>query len=153
MAVRKETIKITMSEFPHPHPILQVLKNDPRYKIEAYQFVREALSFAQEVMGMGVAESVPGGEGQAERHLTGQQLCEASRQYALDQYGLMAKKVLESWGIKGTEDFGEIVYNLIEVDLMKKSDNDRREDFDGVFDFETGLYDEFKFTKVDEIGF
>ena len=142
-----------MSEFPHPHPILQVLRNDPRYKIEAYQFVREALSFAQEVMGMGIAEPVPSTEGQPERHLTGQQLCEASRQYALDQYGLLAKTVLESWGIKSTGDFGEIVYNLIEVDLMKKSEADRREDFDGVFDFKTGLTDQFKFTKVDEIEF
>lgn len=141
-----------MSEF--PHPIYQVLRNDPRYKIEAYQFVREALSYAQEVMGLGVAESVPGGDAQQpERHLTGQQLCEASRQYALDQYGLLAKTVLESWGIKTTDDFGEIVYNLIEVDLMKKSDHDRREDFDGVFDFEAGLKGSFEFTAVDEIEF
>lgn len=152
MAVRKEATKI-MSDFPHPHPILQVLRKDPRYKLEAYQFVREALSFAQEVMGMGIAESVPSTEGQPERHLTGQQLCEASRLYALDQYGLMAKTVLESWGIKSTDDFGEIVYNLIEVDLMKKSEHDRREDFDGVFDFDKGLTQEFKFTTVDEIEF
>ena len=152
MADRKVTSK-AMSEFPHPHPIFKVLADDPRYKLEAYQFVREALSFAQEVMGMGVTESVPGGEGQPERHLTGQQLCEASRRYALDQYGLLAKTVLESWGITCTGDFGEIVYNLIVVDLMKKSDHDRREDFDGVFDFETGLTGAFEFTAVDEIEF
>ena len=151
MAARKVKSK-SMSEF--PHPIFQVLRDDPRYKLEAYQFVREALSFAQEVMGMGVTESIPGGkENQPERHLTGQQLCEASRRYALDQYGLLAKTVLESWGIRRTEDFGEIVYNLIQVDLMKKSDHDRREDFDGVFDFETGLTGAFEFTAVDEIEF
>ncbi len=152
MTARNKNAKKKMSEF--PHPIYQVLRNDPRYKIEAYQFVREALSYAQEVMGLGVAESVPGGDPQQpERHLTGQQLCEASRRYALDQYGLLAKTVLESWGIKTTDDFGEIVYNLIEVDLMKKSDHDRREDFDGVFDFETGLRGSFEFTAVDEIEF
>lgn len=152
MAVRKVKSK-SMSEF--PHPIFQVLRDDPRYKLEAYQFVREALSFAQEVMGMGITEPVPGSgkENQPERHLTGQQLCEASRRYALDQYGLLAKTVLESWGISRTEDFGEIVYNLIQVDLMKKSDHDRREDFDGVFDFETGLTRAFEFTAVDEIEF
>ena len=137
-----------MSEL--PHPIYRVLQNDPRYTIEAYNFVRESLSFAQEVMGMGVAESVPGSGQQAERHLTGQQLCEASRRYALEQYGLMAKIVLESWGIKTTDDLGEIVYNLIEVDLMKKSDHDRREDFDGVFDFEAGLRGAFEFNATDE---
>ena len=141
-----------MSEF--PHPIYKVLRDDPRYKIEAYQFVREALSFAQEIMGLGGPEAVPIGEGlEAERHMTGQQLCEASRRYALDQYGLLAKTVLESWGIRSTDDFGEIVYNLIQVDLMKKSEHDRREDFDGVFDFEKGLTGAFEFTAVDEIEF
>ena len=151
MAVRKVLSK-TMSEFPHPHPLYKVLRDDERYKLEAYQFVRDALSFAQEVMGLGMAESLPSSEAkQKERHLTGQQLCEASRRYALDQYGLLAKTVLKSWGIHRTEDRGEIVYNRIEVDLMKKSDHDRREDFDGVFDFETGLTNPFEFMAVDEI--
>ena len=101
-----------------PHPIYQVLRDDPRYTIEAYQFVREALSYAQEVMGLGIAESVPGGDTQhVERHLTGQELCEASRRYALEQYGLLAKTVLKTWGIDKTDDLGEIVYNLIKVDL------------------------------------
>ena len=151
MPTRNLETNSLMSEF--PHPIYKVLRDDRRYTIEAYQFVREALSYAQEVMGLGIAESVPGGEGNVERHLTGQQLCEASRRYALDQYGLLAKTVLKSWGIQSTQDFGEIVYNLIEVDLMKKSDNDRREDFDGVFDFDTGLTGAFEFNAVDEIEF
>ena len=103
-------------------------------------------------MGLGGAEDEEE-SAQAERHLTGQQLCEASRRYALDQYGLLAKTVLESWGIRSTDDFGEVVYNLIEVDLMKKSEHDRREDFDGVFDFEQGLTGAFEFTAVDEIEF
>lgn len=151
MATRNPKNPKTMSEF--PHPIFKVLRDDPRYKIEAYQFVREALSYAQDVMNLGVPESVPGDSQQAERHLTGQQLCEASRRYALEQYGLLAQTVLKSWGLNSTEDFGEIVYNLIEVDLMKKSENDRREDFDGVFDFDTGLTGAFEFNAVDEIEF
>ena len=64
----------------------------------------------------------------------------------------MAKTVLTTWGIHSTDDFGEIVYNLIKVDLMKKSDSDRREDFDGVFDFDSGLTQAFEFSAVDEIG-
>ena len=140
-----------MPEMPQPHPIFKVLEDDERYKLEAYQFVREALSYAQEVMELGSSEAPSSDGQQPERHLTGPPLCEASRRYALDQYGLLAKTVLESWGIRGTEDLGEIVYNLIEVDLMKKSDHDRREDFDGVFDFESGLTGSFEFTAVDEI--
>lgn len=139
-----------MSEF--PNPLYRVLREDPRYSLEAYQFVRESLSYAQEVMGMGITESVPGTEVPVDRHLTGQQLCEASRRYALEQFGLMAKTVLTTWGIHSTEDLGEIVYNLIKVDLMKKSDSDRREDFDGVFDFDSGLTESFEFSEVDEIG-
>ena len=101
-------------------------------------------------MELGAGEAIEGTGN--ERHLTGQQLCEASRRYALEHYGLLAKTVLKSWGILGTHDLGEIVYNLIRVDLMKKSEQDRREDFDGVFDFEQGLDQAFEFSAPDEIG-
>ena len=148
MAVRK-SLQLKMTD--SPHPIYQILRDDPRYTIEAYQFVREALTYAQEVMGLGLTEPVPGREPQhVERHLTGQELCEASRRYALEQYGLLAKTVLKSWGVGKTDDLGEIVYNLIKVDLMKKSDHDRREDFDAVFDFDVGLDAAFEFKMVDD---
>jgi uncharacterized repeat protein (TIGR04138 family) len=84
--------------------------------------------------------------GEAERHLTGQQLCEAIRQYALDQYGYMAQCVLNSWGVNNTGDFGEIVFNLIGIGQMRKTSDDRREDFNNVFDFDTGLKQSFKIT-------
>lgn len=84
-----------------------------------------------------------------ERHLTGQQLCEAIRCYALEQFGFMAKCVLNSWGIKSTSDFGEIVYNLIEIEQMRKTPNDRREHFDDVFDFDNDLQQGYKITLPD----
>lgn len=143
MTARKLVKKIAMAEHP---TIFEVLRDDPRYKIEAYQFVREALSFAQKQSDMKDALS-----DQSDQHLTGQQLCEASRLYAIEQYGLMARTVLKSWGIQRTDDLGEIVYNLIRINLMKKSENDRREDFDAVFDFEKGLDSAFEFTAPDEI--
>ncbi len=111
------------------HPIVELLQQDQRYHIEAYQFVREALAYAQEIMKL-ATEGEPG-----EHHITGQQLCEAIRQYALDQYGFMAMTVLNSWGVYSTGDFGEIVYNLIRIKHMKKSASDRREDFDDVYEF------------------
>ena len=68
------------------------------------------------------------------------------RLYALEQYGLLAQSVLNSWGVFETSDFGEIVYNLIRIGRMKKSDDDRREDFDEVYAFDVALNKGFRFT-------
>ena len=110
------------------HPIAKLLKNDRRYKFDAYVFVFEALNYAQKVLGFGAEESseeqehrVASTAKRAERHLSGQQLCEAIRQFALEQYGYMAKCVLNSWGVHRTGDFGNIVFNLIDIKQMKKT--------------------------------
>lgn len=139
-------------------PLRELLSRDRRYAIEAYLFVFEALEYAQDVLELGQPqaseplpdEAPPTAEGEddpdANRHLTGQELCEAIRQFALEQFGYMAKCVLNSWGIYETGDFGEIVFNLIEIRKMRKTPNDRREDFDNVFDFETDLQQRFQIT-------
>jgi uncharacterized repeat protein (TIGR04138 family) len=125
----------------------ELLEKDPRFSLEAYQFVREALQYAHTVLRM--AEDKPSkgaisAELQGERHLTGQQLCQAIRTYALEQYGYMSKTVLNSWGIETTGHFGDIVYNLIGIGLMKKSPQDRREDFDDVYEFDSAFRDDFR---------
>jgi uncharacterized repeat protein (TIGR04138 family) len=132
------------------HPLAIVLERDPRYRVEAYEFVREALGYAQDCLQLGQElgawrerEEDPD-DPNRERHLTGQELCEAIRHYVIAEYGFMAKAVLNSWGIRSTSDFGEIVYNLIDVGLMKKSESDRREDFDGVYDFDEALCRQFQ---------
>ncbi|MBN1908657.1 MAG: hypothetical protein JW818_02865 [Pirellulales bacterium] len=130
------------------HPIVELLKEDSRYEFDAYVFVFEALSYAQDVLEMG--DEIPpesSEESGPQRHVTGQELCEAIRQFALDQYGYMAKDVLAKWGIKTTGDFGEIVFNLIRIGQMRKTPQDCREDFDDVFDFETAFRQEFKITR------
>jgi len=130
------------------HPIIELLKEDTRYTFDAYVFVFEALSFAQNELGMGeeaASESAETGQGQSpERHVTGQELCEAIREFALEQYGYMAKDVLASWGIHATGDFGELVFNLIRIGQMRKTPDDRREDFNDVYDFETAFRQGFK---------
>ena len=162
------------------HPLVELLAEDPRYSLEAYQFVREALSYGQQVLGFG--ESRPADEDDSppnpflaalaeeglkqmedagddlsefdeltderrvERHVTGQQLCEAIRLHALEQYGYMARIVLKRWGVTSTSDFGEIVYNLIRLGWMKKSDADRREDFDDCYDFSEAIEQQYEFT-------
>ena len=128
-----------MSSF--PIEFIQLLRDDRRYKAEAYQFVGEALNYAQEAHKEEPPDSEP-----PESHLTGQQLCDVIRLYALEQYGLLAQAVLNSWGVFETSDFGEIVYNLIRIGRMKKSDDDRREDFDDVYTFDTALNQSFRFS-------
>jgi uncharacterized repeat protein (TIGR04138 family) len=120
--------------------IMQLLEQDQRYRLEAYRFVKEALQYAQDVMQM-PSEPEPSG---SRRHLTGQQLCEAIREFAREQYGFMAKLVFNSWGVYTTSDFGEIVYNLIRIKEMKKSKTDKRTDFDNVYDFDAAFQPVFE---------
>ncbi|MEO1496334.1 MAG: Minf_1886 family protein [Planctomycetota bacterium] len=126
------------------HPLADLLRRDNRYSFEAYVFVFDALRYGQDRMGMGESSDEEAFEPQLEaeaaaddeeRHVTGQELCWAIRQYALDQYGLLARNVLDHWGVTKTGDFGEIVFNLIDIGQMRKTDQDRREDFNDVFDF------------------
>lgn len=134
------------------HPIAELLRRDRRYHFDAYLFVFEALRHAQDNLGMGAEYLTKGkktDDDEPERHVTGQELCEAMRQYAHEQYGYMAKSVLNHWGIKSTGDFGEIVFNLIEIEQMRKTPSDRREDFDDVFDFDEGFQHSFQFSLPD----
>lgn len=126
-----------------------LLEEDPRFRIEAYQFIRESLQYAHEHLDLILVNdsgAVTSGESSAAdpRHLTGQQLCEACRLYAIEQYGYLAKMVLVNWGIHSTSDLGELVYNLIRIEQMRKSDTDRREDFDDVYDFDEAFEPKFE---------
>lgn len=126
------------------HPLADLLRRDKRYRLDAYVFVFDALRYAQEQLGMGRAAATDEEAAEEERHVTGPQLCQAIRQYAIKQYGGLAKNVLDHWGVRSTGDFGEIVFNLIETGQMRKTDNDRREDFDGVFDFNEAFRNAFE---------
>jgi len=127
----------------HLLAIVELLQQDQRYHLEAYQFVRDALAYAQKVMKMPATKD-DASEAKQDHHLTGQQLCQAIREFALEQYGFMAKTVLNSWGIHTTSDFGEIVYNLIRIKEMRKSKTDHREDFDDQFEFDVAFEPRFE---------
>ncbi len=132
--------------------IADLLRDDTRFHFDAYVFVSDALRYAQEKLNMGSIKSseLDTEEGEEpERHVTGQELCEAMRLYAHEQYGYLAKQVLNHWGIRSTGDFGEVVFNLIRIEQMHKTPQDRREDFDDVFDFEEGLQHSFQFSAPD----
>ena len=103
--------------------ITEIAEKDKRYKKEAYLFVLVALEYS--------VYKLP-----VRRHLSGQDLAKGIADFAREQYGYMAKMVLDNWGIKSTMDYGEIVYLMIENGLLKKSDDDRKNDFAHVYDFD-----------------
>jgi len=104
----------------------RIRAHDGTYHERAYLFVLAALEFAQ-------------GRLPARRHLTGNELAWACRDFALEQFGLLAGEVLAFWGIRSTADFGRIVFLLIDVGLLARQPSDRLEDFDQVYDFADAL--------------
>lgn len=113
----------------------EILRKDPRYHRDAYRFVREALDHTQKIVAKTPRE---GGrhEKAEERHVTGTELLEGIRVHALGQFGPMTLTVLKEWGLHRCADFGEIVFNMIEIKSFKKTDRDSREDFKPGYDFE-----------------
>jgi uncharacterized repeat protein (TIGR04138 family) len=102
---------------------LEVLAaGDPRYKLESYVFVINAVEFTMRSL-------------RRRGHVTGHELLDGIKGLAKREFGPMAKTVFESWGVSTTEDFGEIVFKLIEAGVLGKTDRDSREDFSDVFDF------------------
>ena len=107
----------------------KIVAKDSRYTREAYLFVREALDHTQKMIGKAPKDDLP-------RHVSGQQLLEGVRDFAIQQYGPMAMTVLNEFGIQRCEDFGELVFNMVENSLLAKTDKDSRDDFKGGYDFE-----------------
>jgi len=107
----------------------KIVAKDPRYTREAYLFVREALDHTQKIIGKPPKDDAP-------RHVSGQQLLNGIREYGLQQYGPMTMAVLNEWGLRCCEDFGEIVFNMVENSLLAKTDQDSRDDFKGGYSFE-----------------
>ena len=116
-----------MSDTSFQQAVAEICVRDPRYAAEGYFFLREALDFTVKTLQKPA-------EG-PERHVTGQELCDSLRQYALQEFGPMALTVLRAWGIQRTEDFGEIVFNLVESGKLGKTEKDSRADFAKGFDF------------------
>ena len=102
--------------------LLKILDKDKRYDPEAYSFIMKSLDYTIKKL-------------KRKGHVTGQELSMGIKDYAMEQFGPMARLVLEKWGIKSTGDFGEIVFNLINSGLLGKTEEDRREDFHNRYDF------------------
>jgi len=124
-----------MQEASFEEAFARIQAKDTRYHRDAYYFVREALDFTQK----NVAKDARG----RVRHVSGQELLAGIREFTLQQFGPMAKTVLEEWGIKSCEDFGEIVFNMIEVEWLAKTAKDSRADFAGGYTFDEAFRDPF----------
>ncbi len=117
-----------------------IVKEDDRYTKDAYAFLKEALDFTMDKERKRKGNVVT----KTQRHVTGQELLEGVREYALDQFGPMAYTVLTSWGLGRCEDFGEMVFNLIEYGVFSKNEDDTKEDFTSIYSFREAFLDPFK---------
>lgn len=129
------------------HPDLaRVAAQDARYAYEAYEFIYKALSHTQKMLGREPpADATPAQlEEDDSHHVRGRELLEGIRALALLEFGLMARTVFHCWGVRRTEDFGNILFNLVEAKLMHKADEDTLADFRDVFDFEQALVHDYR---------
>ena len=112
-----------MNEFATLEEALEKIgQRDSRFHERAYLFVLAALEYAQ-------------GRLPARRHLSGSELAWACRDFALEQFGLLAPTVLQFWGVRRTEDMGTIVFSLIDAGLLARQPSDKVEDFEQVYEF------------------
>lgn len=115
-----------------------ICKDDPRFDRRAYEFVRLGLDHTVKEL-----RKKDSARAEKSRHVSAGELLEGLRVFALEQFGPMTKTVLNAWGIQRCRDFGDIVFNLIEYKVFSKTDNDRHEDFDGLYDFEAAFVKPF----------
>lgn len=108
--------------------VAEIVAKDPSYHAEAYQFVREGLEFTIKLYSKPT-------EGAA-RHVTGTELLEGLRRFALQEFGPVSRLVLAHWGVNRTEDFGHIVFNMVNSGILGKTDEDCLEHFAHGYDFE-----------------
>ena len=100
----------------------RIIQRDGRYKMEAYSFVLAALSHTVRKF-------------KESRHVGGRELLQGIKEYAKAQFGPMTRTVFEHWGVKSTEDFGHIVFSLVDAKLLGKTEQDSITDFKDGYDF------------------
>jgi uncharacterized repeat protein (TIGR04138 family) len=110
-------------------PISEIIRKDPRYPRAAYDFVRDALRKTAERRG-------------EKHHVTAKELLEGIREEARTGFGPLARTVFDTWNVRGTADFGRIVFNLVDAGEMGKTEDDDIKDFESVYRFEDAFPEE-----------
>lgn len=117
--------------------ILQkIVESDPRYHRDAYAFLRDALEFTQKLISKANKNQV--------RHISGQELLNGIREYALITFGPMTTTVFEEWGIRSCADFGNMVFLMVENNLLRKQDQDSPDDFKNGYSFDEAFRKPFQ---------
>jgi uncharacterized repeat protein (TIGR04138 family) len=116
-----------MSKIPFEQSVSTAVSRDPRYAADAYAFLKDALDFTIRRQKKSRVKELG--------HVSGEELCQGVRDYAIQQFGPMVPTLFEAWGIRSTRDMGEMVFNLINAGAFSKSDADHVEDFENIYDF------------------
>lgn len=111
-------------------------ESDPRFGADAYLFLRDALDLTVREMRKQWDSD--------DRHVSGPELLDGFRRLALQQFGPMVPTVLDAWGIRCTDDIGDMVFNLIEIGAFGKNDTDSKDDFVAVYDFHEAFVKPFR---------
>ena len=129
----------TMSQITVPIPFdwTHIASGTP-YAPAAFAFVQEGLGYTSDLFTSRDKDAYELGE--LERHVTGQQLCMGLRDFAIERFGMLAPVVLRHWGVQRTEDFGNLVFRMVDLELLRMSSRDSEEDFRAVFDFDEAFH-------------
>jgi uncharacterized repeat protein (TIGR04138 family) len=123
--------------------LLEVVRRDPRYAYEAYEFLFEALRHTQHRLNRVPPEDIDEAA-RGDYHVAGRELVDGYLDLAKQRFGRLARVVLHLWGVDITDDIGELVFNLIESDLLSKTDSDCKSDFCGICDLDDVLVNRFE---------
>ena len=130
--------------------LMEVARRDQRYAYEAYELIFAVLEHTQKTLGRGVAEPTRENEAAA-KHVAGAELVRGACDLAKNEFGRMARVVFQMWGINATgDDFGSIVFNLIDANLLTKTDADSQEDFRNLFNLDEMLKNGFEICLEDK---
>ena len=119
--------------------IHKIVENDPRYSVEAYEFISEAVNYTARKLNRRTRDSNP--------HINGKELLEGIRDFAIEQFGPMAGLVLKNWGLFTSEDIGNVVFKMVNEKLLRADERDSIDDFKDIFDFKEALSSPFIPTK------
>ncbi|HAI10729.1 MAG TPA: hypothetical protein DCM28_03435 [Phycisphaerales bacterium] len=128
-------------------PSIYEIAQQTRYPVDAFIFIQRGLDFTVRRIHGDVPKDLDPEDDSTNRHVSGQELCEGLREFAISQYGLMARTVLRRFKIYATEDFGHLVFAMVDAGAMRKTEEDSIADFVDVYDFSDAFGSELQLSQ------